>query len=285
MTTKGIAVNFVKMQATGNDFILVDAQSLERDWPALAVEMCRRHFGAGADGLLLVLPSEAAGLRLRMFNPDGSEAEACGNGLRCFARYAQDNGLVSGDEFTVETMAGIRTVRTRAEKGIRVTMGIPAFAPDAIPIIVERGNEADAAAVIGCAISVGDRELEISAVSMGNPHAVCFLEQPVSDFPLAEVGPLVEHNRIFPGRVNFEVANITGINEVRARVWERGAGETLSCGSGACAIAVSAIVRGLSRSPVDIILPGGTLTVDWDGAGEVLLSGPAETVFKGEWAD
>jgi len=285
MTTKGIAVNFVKMQATGNDFILVDAQSLERDWPALAVEMCRRHFGAGADGLLLVLPSEAAGLRLRMFNPDGSEAEACGNGLRCFARYAQDNGLVSGDEFTVETMAGIRTVRTRAEKGIRVTMGIPAFAPDAKPIIVERGNEADAAAVIDCAISVGDRELEISAVSMGNPHAVCFLEQPVSDFPLAEVGPLVEHNRIFPGRVNFEVANITGINEVRARVWERGAGETLSCGSGACAIAVSAIVRGLSRSPVDIILPGGTLTVDWDGAGEVLLSGPAETVFKGEWAD
>ena len=285
MTTKGIAVNFVKMQATGNDFILVDARSLERDWPALAVEMCRRHFGAGADGLLLVLPSEAAGLRLRMFNPDGSEAEACGNGLRCFARYAQDNGLVSGDEFTVETMAGIRTVRTRAEKGIRVTMGIPAFAPDAKPIIVERGNEADAAAVIDCAISVGDRELEISAVSMGNPHAVCFLEQPVSDFPLAEVGPLVEHNRIFPGRVNFEVANITGINEVRARVWERGAGETLSCGSGACAIAVSAIVRGLSRSPVDIILPGGTLTVDWDGAGEVLLSGPAETVFKGEWAD
>jgi diaminopimelate epimerase len=286
-------MNFVKLQATGNDFILIDVhepqssddRSLERDWSAVARDMCHRHFGVGADGLLLVLPSETADLRLRMFNPDGSEAEACGNGLRCSAKYAVESGLVGGAEFMVETQAGTRSVRTQTEKGVQVAMGIPAFDPAAIPVSVERRDKQDPTTVLDYPITVGDSELRISCVSMGNPHAVCFLSEPITDFPLAEVGPRVEHHHMFPNRVNFEVANVISQNEIRARVWERGAGETLSCGSGACAIAVVSRLKELSNNPVEITLPGGTLTVDWNGVGEVFLSGPAEVVFYGVWQD
>jgi len=286
-------LNFVKLQATGNDFVLIDvrepqsndARGLERDWSAVARDMCHRHFGVGADGLLLVLPSETANVRLRMFNPDGSEAEACGNGLRCFAKYAVESGLVGSAEFMVETLAGIRVVRTQAEKGVQVAMGIPTFDPAAIPVVVERRDKQDLTPVVDYPITVGDSELRISCVSMGNPHAVCFLSEPITDFPLAEVGPRLEHHHMFPNRVNFEVANVISQNEIRARVWERGAGETLSCGSGACAIAVVSRLKELSNNPVEITLPGGTLTVDWNGVGEVLLSGPAEVVFYGVWKD
>lgn len=278
-------MNFVKLQGTGNDFILIDARSLERDWAAVARDMCHRHFGVGADGLLLVLPSETADLHLRMFNPDGSEAEACGNGLRCFAKYAVESGLVGSAEFMVETLAGTRSVRTQAEKGVQVAMGIPTFDPAAIPVVVERRDKQDPTPVVDYPITIGDSELRISCVSMGNPHAVCFLDEPITDFPLAEVGPRVEHHHMFPNRVNFAVANVISRNEIRARVWERGAGETLSCGSGACAIAVTAQLKGLIDNRVDIGLPGGTLTVDWNGVGEVLLSGPAEVVFYGVWKD
>ena len=286
-------MNFVKLQATGNDFILIDvrepqsshARSLERDWSAVARDMCHRHFGVGADGLLLVLPSETADLRLRMFNPDGSEAEACGNGLRCSAKYAVESGLVGSAEFMVETQAGTRSVRTLAEKGVQVAMGIPTFDPAAIPVVVERRDKQDPTPVLDYPITVGDSELRISCVSIGNPHAVCFLSEPITDFPLAEVGPGVEHHHMFPNRVNFEVANVISQNEIRARVWERGAGETLSCGSGACAVAVVSRLKELSNNPVEITLPGGTLTVDWNGVGEVLLSGPAEVVFYGVWKD
>jgi len=278
-------VNFVKLQGTGNDFILIDARSLERDWAAVARDMCHRHFGVGADGLLLILPSETADLHLQMFNPDGSEAEACGNGLRCFAKYAVESGLVGSAEFMVETLAGTRSVRTQAEKGVQVAMGIPTFDPTAIPVIVERRDKQDPTPVVDYPITIGDSELRISCVSMGNPHAVCFLDEPITDFPLAQVGPRVEHHHMFPNRVNFAVANVISQNEIRARVWERGAGETLSCGSGACAIAVTAQSKGLIDNRVDIGLPGGTLTVDWNGVGEVLLSGPAEVVFYGVWKD
>lgn len=286
-------MNFVKLQATGNDFVLIDvrepqsndARGLERDWSAVARDMCHRHFGVGADGLLLVLPSETANVRLRMFNPDGSEAEACGNGLRCFAKYAVESGLVGSAEFMVETLAGTRAVRTQAEKGVQVAMGIPTFDPAAIPVVVERRDKQDLTPVVDYPITVGDSELRISCVSMGNPHAVCFLSEPITDFPLAEVGPRLEHHHMFPNRVNFEVANVISQNEIRARVWERGAGETLSCGSGACAIAVVSRLKELSNNPVEITLPGGTLTVDWNGVGEVLLSGPAEVVFYGVWKD
>jgi diaminopimelate epimerase len=278
-------LNFTKLQGTGNDFVLIDARELELDWSALARDICHRHFGVGADGLLLVLPSRTADLRLRMFNPDGSEAEACGNGLRCFAKYVRVNNYMSHDEFTVETMVGTRIVRIQSNDLIQVEMGVPIFDPVSIPVIVEPRNEYDKSPVLDYPIEVDGTELTVSFVSMGNPHAVCFLSEPVADFPLTQIGPLVENHQMFPNRVNFEVANIIDRNEIRARVWERGTGETLACGSGACAIAVIVTLKGLSDNPVNIIVPGGTLSVDWNGTGEVLLSGSAEMVFYGVWKE
>ena len=276
-------MNFVKLQATGNDFVLIDARRMKRDWPALAKAMCHRHFGVGADGLLLILPSKIADFYMRMFNPDGSEAEACGNGLRCAARYAKENGLARGAEIRIETPAGIKRLRTTGKKSIQAAMGKPILAPSAIPVIVERKGTRDTVPVTDYPLTVDKMKLKITCASIGNPHAVSFLEQPVADFPLTEVGPKVEHHPMFPNRVNFEIANVISRSKLRARVWERGAGETLSCGTGVCAIAVAARLKKLTDNPVDIILPGGTLTVDWDGKGEVLLSGPAEIVFNGEW--
>jgi len=278
-------MDFIKLQATGNDFVLIDARRMKRDWSALAKAMCDRNFGVGADGLLLILPSKATDFYMRMFNPDGSEAEACGNGLRCAARYAKESGLARGAEIRIETPAGIKRLQTRGRKSIQVAMGKPILAPSAIPVIVGRTGARATAPVIDYPLAIGKMKLKITCVSIGNPHAVCFLEQPVDDFTLAEVGPKVERHPMFPNRVNFEIANIIGRKKLRARVWERGAGETLSCGTGACAIAVAARLKKLTDNPVDIILPGGTLTVDWDGRGEVLLSGPAEVVFEGKWKD
>ena len=277
-------MNFTKLQGTGNDFILIDARKTDCDWSAVSRDMCHRHFGVGADGILLVLPSKVADLRLRMFNPDGSEAEACGNGLRCFARYAVDNQLVRNTRFMVETMGGTRAVVPQHEKGIQVSMGIPVFDPATIPVIVERQDDLASAPVIDYPLIIGGTELKLNCVSMGNPHAVCFLDQPVADFPLHEIGPIVEHHPMFPNRVNFEIVNIINHDTIKIRVWERGAGETLSCGSGACAVAVVSILRDLSNNPIDITLPGGILNVEWNRTtGEVLLSGPAEVVFSGKW--
>jgi len=284
-------IHFVKMQATGNDFVLLDARRLERDWPGLARSVCSRRFGVGADGLLLLLASGVADLKLRVFNADGSEAEACGNGLRCFARYALESEAVLAGrrELRAETMAGTRTIVVGAEGSLRVSMGRPQFAPAEVPVLVGDGGGGTAASaikpILDYPISVGGRELSLAFVSMGNPHAVCFTDATVADFPLAELGPQVENHAIFPNRVNFEVAALLGGREVLARVWERGVGETLSCGSGACAVAVAAWLKGLVGGEVDVILPGGTLTVDWDGEGEVFLSGPAEMVFEGDWPE
>jgi diaminopimelate epimerase len=279
-------VNFVKLQATGNDFILIDGRRIQqRDWSALARAMCDRHFGVGSDGLLLILPSKKAEFYMRMFNPDGSEAEACGNGLRCAARYAMESGLVSGADIRIETPAGIKVLRVLDKKKIQVAMGKPILAPSAIPVLIKNKDTRNTAPAIDYPLTVNKMKLKIACVSMGNPHAVCFLEQPVADFPLAEIGPKVEHYPMFPNRVNFEIVNIISPKKLKARVWERGAGETLSCGTGACAIAVAARLKKLTGNPVDIILPGGTLAIDWDGKGEVLLSGPAEVVLEGKWKD
>jgi len=274
-------MEFAKMQATGNDFILIEGGKTERDWPELARAMCHRHFGVGSDGLIIILPSKVAELGMRMFNPDGSEAEACGNGLRCVARYALEKGLAGAcREFRVETRGGVRNVKA-VEKGIQVDMGIPRFKPEEIPMQAEEQVDI----IIDYPVTVEYESLLVTCLPPPNPHAVLFLHGEVSEFPLAIVGPQVENHPIFPNRVNFEIADVLGRNKVRARVWERGAGETLSCGSGACAIAVASRLHGQVDSHVDIILPGGALTVDWDGAGEVMLSGPAELVFWGEWPD
>lgn len=277
-------MNFIKLQATGNDFVLIDARGIKKhDWSALAKAMCHRHFGVGADGLLLILPSKKADFFMRMFNPDGSEAEACGNGLRCAARYAMENNLVSGPVIKIETPAGMKIAHAKEKKNFQISMGKPVLAPTAIPVRVDRKGTSKTAPVIDYPLTIGKIKLRITCVSMGNPHAVRFLDKLVANFPLAEIGPKVEHHPMFPNRVNFEIVNVVNRKKLRARVWERGAGETLSCGTGACAIAVAAGLKKLTDNTVDIILPGGTLTIDWDGKGDVQLSGPAEIVFDGKW--
>jgi diaminopimelate epimerase len=271
-------MKFTKMQATGNDFVVLDAFQMEQDWPDLARAMCKRRFGIGADGLILVLSSDKADFRMRMFNPDGSEAEACGNGLRCFVRCVIEKGLTVKTKLAIETLAGIRETEATSDS-VRVSMGLPEFAPDKIPVRIESVT----IPVLDYPIELAGREIKASFVSMGNPHAVCFLDEPLTDFPLTDIGPRIEHHQVFPNRINFEIVNAVGKGYLRARVWERGVGETLSCGSGACAIAVAARLRGLGDDTIEVELPGGTLRVDWDGRGEVWLSGPAVVVFEGEW--
>ena len=289
-------MKFSKLQATGNDFILVDATTAPRetDWGELARAMCDRHFGVGADGLILVQNSASADLKMRLFNSDGSEAEVSGNGLRCFAKYAIEKGLISkmssragqsNRSLTIETLSGVRKVKAymlgnkvnRAE----VNMGLPRFQPEQIPVKVK----VDIMPISDYPLVVDGKKLTLSILSMGNPHAVNFLSRPVADFPLAEIGPKVERHPMFPQRTNFEVARVLSREKIEARVWERGVGETLACGSGAYAIAVAAQLLGYINKQVDIILDGGTLTVSWDRVGDVLLTGPVEEVFAGEWLE
>ncbi len=283
-------MNFAKLQGAGNDFILVEADNDGRNWPKLAVAICNRRFGVGADGLLLVLPSEVADIGLRIFNTDGSEAEACGNGLRCLVRYALDRGLVVAGthEISIETIAGIRSARIRGKSGrlpeIQVSLGTPRFRAEEIPVSVGSGAIlVDIKSMLGYTVNLESNELVLYLVSLGNPHAVHFLGQPVADFPLTQLGPRVEHHEMFPKRTNFEIARVLSRREIESRVWERGVGETLACGSGAAAVTVAAQLRGLVDHRVAVKLPGGVLEVEWDGLGEVFLGGPAEMVFTGEW--
>lgn len=286
-------MNFTKLQSSGNDFILVEAGNLQRDWSKMARLMCQRRFGIGADGLLLLMPSKIADFGMRVFNTDGSEAEACGNGLRCLVEYIIEQGLVNtgADKLNVETIDGIRKARLikQAEKVIKiqVSMGIPEFDAHKIPVAVEEGigNLVDIKLITDYPIIIEGVELLLSFVSMGNPHAINFQKQTISEFPLSRLGPLIGKYKLFPKRVNFEVANIINRKQIDVRVWERGVGETLACGSGACAVAVVAQLLGYVDNPVNIKLPGDTLEVEWDKVGEVLLSGPAEIIFTGEWPD
>jgi len=283
-------MKFTKMHGAGNDYVYVDARSEDRDWPELARRMSDRHFGVGGDGLILIKNSDVADLRMSMFNADGSEAEMCGNGIRCFVKYAVDRGIVpnSGASVSVETLAGTRQVAPINEDGsvtgARVSMGLPILTPADVPVKLESAGEYGAGPVLKYPFQMDGYDLPLSFVSMGNPHAVTFIDTPVAEFPLHTVGPKIEHHSIFPNRVNFEIVNVDSPNHLTARVWERGSGETLACGTGACGIAVASILNGHSGNTVDITLPGGTLKVDWDGQGEVFLEGPAQEVFSGEWA-
>ena len=281
-------MRFSKLQATGNDFILIDARtpgvipSEAQDLAKLARDLCRHHFGIGADGLILVQDSELADVKMRVLNPDGSEAEACGNGLRCFVKYVIENGIVDRIDLNIETLAGMRRAKARMSgeqvSEVQVSMGMPQFKPEEIPI----NAQVDITPILDYPLAIGERTLALSILSMGNPHAVGFLSQPVAGFPLADVGPKVEGYPMFPHRTNFEIARVLSNGKIEARVWERGVGETLACGSGACAIAVAAQLLDYAGSEVDITFPGGGVTVVWDGVGEVLLSGPVEEIFTGE---
>ena len=282
-------MKFTKMHGAGNDYVYVDARSQEQDWPELARRMSNRHFGVGSDGLILIKGSDVADLKMSMYNADGSEAEMCGNGIRCFVKYAVDRTIVSSSNgsVSVETLAGIRNITPISEygtvTGARVSMGAPILTPDAVPVKLDAAGEYGSGPVLEYAFEMDGYDLPLSFVSMGNPHAVTFIDTPVVEFPLLTVGPKVENHSIFPRRVNFEIVNVDNPTHLTARVWERGSGETLACGTGACGIAVASILGGHTDNTVSITLPGGTLKVDWDGQGEVYLEGPAEEVFSGEW--
>jgi diaminopimelate epimerase len=276
---------FTKWQGTGNDFVLIEAKE-ESGWPRLARAICDRHLGVGADGILLVLASDRADLRMRIFNSDGSEAEMCGNGLRCLVRHAVERGLARPQDgcLRVETGAGVLTAELLDEEGregwVRVGMGRPRFAPAEIPVPTQMEPP-----IRDLSLTVDGQIVSVTCISMGNPHAVHFYARPVAGYPLEQVGPKVETHPLFPQRVNFEVARVLNRELVEARVWERGAGITLSCGSGASAVMVAAHLHSLVEDRVEVRLPGGTLLLEWDGENEVYLSGPAERVFTGEWPD
>jgi diaminopimelate epimerase len=283
-------MKFTKMHGTGNDYVYIDARGVEADWPELSRAMSDRHFGIGSDGLILILDSDVADARMRMFNADGSEGEMCGNGIRCFAKYAIERDIVSprSTGLAVETLAGVRNiVPTYSEDritGARVSMGAPILAPEEIPVSLPDGHASGVGPVLNYKLAMDGLDLPLSFVSMGNPHAVTFIERPVDEFPLHTIGPKVEHHSIFPRRVNFEIVNVTGPGKLTARVWERGSGETMACGTGACGIAVAARLNGICGDSVDITLPGGILRIEWGGQGEVFMEGPAVEVFSGEWA-
>jgi diaminopimelate epimerase len=279
-------LKFSKYHGAGNDFLLVDGAAGERDWPQLAAAMCERNLGAGADGLIVALPSRSAHAKMRLFNSDGTEAEMSGNGVRCFAKFVVEGSLAqpAGDILRVESGAGevvVELERMGAEvSAATVDLGRPRFRPDEIPVAVERD-----APVLDLAVSVDEREYAVNCVSMGNPHAVHFLSSAVAEFPLREVGPKVEHHPLFPARVNFEVAQVIDRSHIVSRTWERGVGETQACGTGAAAIMVSARLHGLVDDVVRVSEPGGVLTLRWGGAGSVFLTGPAAFVYSGEWPD
>jgi diaminopimelate epimerase len=286
-------MEFVKMQGAANDFVMVDARNIQYDWQRMAVAVCDRHLGVGADSLLLLMESDKADFYMHTFDADGSEAETCGNGIRCLARYVLAKGLVGREngEITVETPAGISHVLFEEEKGrvvkFRVNMGRPRLTPDDIAFSPRSGNGkiTHIDSMLRYSVTVCGIKLELNLVSMGNSHAVYFYDKSVEDFPLSEIGPAVENLPVFIKRTNFMVARVLGHDHLEARSWERGIGETLACGSGACAITVASRLSGYTGNKVDIRLPGGTLNAEWNGSNEVILGGPAEIVFEGNWPD
>lgn len=279
-------MDFTKLHGTGNDFVVIDARSLDRDWSALARAICDRHFGVGGDGMILALRSERADTRMRIFNSDGSEAEMSGNGMRCLVKFVADAGIVAprDGEFDVETGAGVLRVHVATEDGrvtgVRQSMGSPRLDPKQIPVAIDAPPP-----VTEFEIMAAGRAVTFTAVSMGNPHAVYFQDQPVGAYPLHEVGPVVEHHMLFPNRTNFEVVRMLAPDRAEMRVWERGVGETLSCGSGAAAAMVAARLLGLAGSALELRVPGGVLDLEWDGEGDVILTGPVAEAFRGAWPD
>jgi len=278
-------MRFAKLHGAGNDYIYINGfETQVPDPSALAVRMSDRHFGAGADGLILVLPPEGEGqVRMRIFNADGSEAEMCGNGVRCLAKFAVDRGLVEGDRVRVETRAGLREVVLEREGGrvVRGTVGMgrPVLEPAAIPVLAEGDRAVDVP------LEVAGRTLRMTCVGMGNPHAVFYVEA-VEAWPLETLGPAIERHERFPQRVNVHAVEVVSPQEVRVRTWERGSGLTLACGTGAAAVCVAGVLTGRTARRLLVHVPGGDLELEWpDPEAEVRLTGPVEEVFTGEWPD
>ncbi len=275
-------LHFTKMHGTGNDYVYVNLFEQEVKNPEeLAVRVSDRHFGIGSDGLILIAPSETADCRMIMYNADGSEGAMCGNGIRCVAKYAYERGIVGDSHITVETKSGVKTLELTVEKqtvtAVRVNMGKAVLEPEKIPVLA--GGDS----FIAKKITVAGREYEVTCVSMGNPHCVVFMRD-IDALDLEKLGPEFENHELFPDRINTEFVEVVDSHTLRMRVWERGSGETISCGTGTCASTVAAVLNGYCRQgeEIEVQIRGGKLYDTYLESGEVLMRGPATIVFDGE---
>lgn len=275
-------IKFTKMQGLGNDYVYIDAihQNINQESSSLAQFVSNRNFGVGSDGLILICKSEVADFKMRMFNSDGSEAEMCGNGIRCVGKFVYDKGLTDKTEVSIETLAGIKVLQLNVKDGkvetVRVDMGEPILEPDKIPVISTENPVTNLKAI------AEGKDFTFTCVSMGNPHAITIVED-VQNFDVNKYGKVLEIDKQFPKRINVEFAQIVDEENIKMRVWERGAGETLACGTGACATAVACYLNGYTKRNVTIELLGGKLFIEWNKENNhVYMTGPAVTVFEGE---
>jgi diaminopimelate epimerase len=275
-----------KMHGAGNDYVYTLPERERDDWEEMARKISDRHFGIGSDGLIIGLKSDIADMRMRMWNADGSEAEMCGNGIRCLVKFAVEEGFLpkDADNVSVETLGGIKILQLFREDGVitsaRVDMGPPNFAPGSLPANVEGPGP-----VVDLPLTVDGTELKLTLASMGNPHAIHYIDHDPDVFPLERIGPLVEHHPLFPRRTNFQVVQVLNQGEVKHRVWERGTGITLASGTSASAVCAASRMRGLTGDRIVDHMPGGDLVLEWDGHGSVFMTGPAVRVFDTEWSD
>lgn len=275
-------MRFTKMQGCGNDYVYVDGgaeQIPQEKKPGLVRRLSDRHFGVGSDGVIFINPSEEADFEMEMYNADGTRAEMCGNGIRCVGKFVYDKGLTDKTDITVISVGKIKYLTLLVKEGkvetVRVNMGAPELAAALVPVLCDKEQAVDEP------IRVQGREYRMTCVSMGNPHAVVFVED-VEAFPIEEIGPYFENHERFPRRTNTEFVKVIDQNTVQMRVWERGTGETLACGTGACATVVACVLNGLTAETVRVKLLGGDLTVTWDREADmVYMTGPAVTVFEG----
>ena len=278
-------MKFTKMQGLGNDYVYVNCfQEKIEDPSELARKISDRHFGVGSDGLIMINPSDKADFEMEMYNADGSRGEMCGNGIRCVAKYVYDYGLTDKKSISVETLGGIKYLDLTVEDGkvklVKVDMGRPELEPSKVPVIAEGSSVVDAP------IMVDGKEYRMTCISMGNPHAVVFVDCDVRELPLEEIGPKFENHERFPKRVNTEFVRVLDRHTAEMRGWERGSGETLACGTGACAVAAACALNGHTEDEVTVKLLGGDLHIRWDRENDtVYMTGPAEVVFDGEWPE
>lgn len=275
-------MKFTKMQGLGNDYVYVNCVEKKLEHASeIAVQVSDRHFGIGSDGLILINSSDVADFEMEMYNADGSRGEMCGNGIRCVGKYVYDYGLTDKTHISIETPAGIKYLDLMTENGkvrqIRVNMGSPLLKPEEIPVALEGET------VVDVPVLVDGTEYRMTGVGMGNPHTVVFVED-LENLEIEKTGPLFEHHSCFPNRVNTEFVRVIDKKHVQMRVWERGSGETLACGTGACAVAVACVLNGLTEEEVTVTLLGGDLQIRWDREENIVyMTGPAEVVFDGEW--
>lgn len=275
-------MEFIKMHGLGNDYIFVDCMERKlENAECIAKEMSRRHYSVGSDGLILILPSDIADFKMKMYNADGSSGSMCGNGIRCLGKYVYEHGKTEKKALCIETDAGIRSLDLTVKEGrvsaVRVDMGIPDFVPEHIPA------HFDKEIILQEDIAAGEDRFRVTCLSVGNPHCVIF-QKNVDDFDLQHAGPILENYKLFPDRTNVEAAQIIDKNTIKMRVWERGSGETYACGTGACAVVAAAVANNLCGRKMNVILPGGRLEVYWnEKSRHIYLTGPAEEVYTGVW--